>query len=348
MLQCLLREWKHAQARHGITKASTIFFGGGTPSLMPLELIETLVREIGGDVKVEVSLEGNPGDMLGMAPGLQAAGVTRVSVGVQALNDRDLNLLNRDHSAKDALQAVEESMKVFPEFTSADLIFGRPQHTLEVWLEELKTLVMLGLPHLSMYQLTVERGTRLWNQVHKKEVELPEQEAMADLYLEGVELLKQLGLPRYEVSNFGEVECEHNLGYWSGRPYLGLGPGAHSRLGLGETRIAMVNIPAPASWLTAVDKRGCGVFKQRKVGIKESVAELITTGLRRRDGITLAAWQEACGEMLSVDEFFEAGKVYGLEKMNENIVLSEKNISILDSILPYLINVIDDMEIINP
>ena len=115
--------------------------------------------------EVEVSLEGNPGDMLGMAPGLQAAGVTRVSVGVQALNDRDLNLLNRDHSAKDALQAVEESMKVFPEFTSADLIFGRPQHTLEVWLEELKTLVMLGLPHLSMYQLTVERGTRLWNQV---------------------------------------------------------------------------------------------------------------------------------------------------------------------------------------
>ena len=184
--------------------------------------------------EVEVSLEGNPGDMLGRAPGLQAAGVTRVSVGVQALNDGDLNLLNRDHNVKEALQAVEESLKVFPKSTSADLIFGRPYHTLEVWLDELRTMAKLGLPHLSMYQLTVERGTPLWRQVngwvdaaggqfgsqnlcqvHKKEVEMPGQEVfarvcfrnwislpfqvMADLYLQGVELLEQLGLPRYEV-----------------------------------------------------------------------------------------------------------------------------------------------------
>ena len=115
--------------------------------------------------EVEVSLEGNPGDMLGRAPGLQAAGVTRVSVGVQALNDGDLNLLNRDHNVKEALQAVEESLKVFPKSTSADLIFGRPYHTLEVWLDELRTMAKLGLPHLSMYQLTVERGTPLWRQV---------------------------------------------------------------------------------------------------------------------------------------------------------------------------------------
>ena len=180
--------------------------------------------------EVEVSLEGNPGDMLGRAQGLQAAGVTRVSVGVQALSDSDLKLLNRDHNVKEALQAVEESLKVFPKLTSADLIFGRPQHTAEVWLDELKALVRLGLPHLSMYQLTVERGTQLWHQVsgqvvnvslqlsqvQKKEVELPGPEVkitkiclgncnsasfqtMADLYLQGVELLEQLGLPRYEV-----------------------------------------------------------------------------------------------------------------------------------------------------
>ena len=115
--------------------------------------------------EVEVSLEGNPGDMLGRAPGLQTAGVTRVSVGVQALSDGDLKLLNRDHNVKEALQAVEESLKVFPKSTSADLIFGRPHHTLEVWLDELRTLVRLGLPHLSMYQLTIERGTLLWHQV---------------------------------------------------------------------------------------------------------------------------------------------------------------------------------------
>ena len=179
MLQCLLKEWRHAQAKHEIKAASTIFFGGGTPSLMPLRLIETLVKEISGEMEVgtirhnmketifevEVSLEGNPGDMLGRAPGLQTAGVTRVSVGVQALSDGDLKLLNRDHNVKEALQAVEESLKVFPKSTSADLIFGRPHHTLEVWLDELRTLVRLGLPHLSMYQLTIERGTLLWHQV---------------------------------------------------------------------------------------------------------------------------------------------------------------------------------------
>ena len=119
---------------------------------------------------MEVSLEGNPGDMLGRVPGLQTAGVTRVSVGVQALSDHDLKLLNRDHDVRQALKAVEESLAVFPKSTSADLIFGRPRHSLEVWLSELRTLVDLGLTHLSMYQLTVERGTELWRQARDQAI----------------------------------------------------------------------------------------------------------------------------------------------------------------------------------
>jgi len=344
MLRCLLKEWRHAQAKYDLTSVRTIFFGGGTPSLMPLRLIETLVREIAGGAEVEVSLEGNPGDMLGRVPGLQTAGVTRVSVGVQALSDHDLKLLNRDHDVRQALKAVEESLAVFPKSTSADLIFGRPRHSLEVWLSELRTLVDLGLTHLSMYQLTVERGTELWRQVQRGDVEVPDHETMAELYLRGVELLEQLGLPRYEVSNFGQTECLHNTGYWSGRPYLGLGPGAHSRIGLGHLRTARVNIPSPALWLSSVENKGHGEILARKVDVKESVAELIATGLRRKNGISSKAWREASGDSLNVDEFIEAGERYGIVTANDSIMLSAENVSILDSILPYLINVIDDMK----
>ena len=165
MLRCLLAELATLRRRHSITAVSSVFLGGGTPSLMPLWLVERLVGEVVGGSEVEVTLEGNPGDMLGKVEGLKRAGVTRLSVGVQALDNSHLALLNRDHTAEQALEVVGEALATFPLTTSADLIFGRPGQELEGWLEELVRMVGLGLPHLSTYQLTLERGTKLWKQV---------------------------------------------------------------------------------------------------------------------------------------------------------------------------------------
>ena len=165
MLRCLLAEFATLRRRHGVTSVSSVFLGGGTPSLMPLWLVERLLGEVVGEAEVEVTLEGNPGDMLGKVAGLRRAGVTRLSVGVQTLDNSHLALLNRDHTAEQALEVLAEALAAFPLTTSADMIFGRPGQGVAGWLEELGRVAGLGLPHLSTYQLTLERGTRLWKQV---------------------------------------------------------------------------------------------------------------------------------------------------------------------------------------
>jgi coproporphyrinogen III oxidase-like Fe-S oxidoreductase len=208
MLRCLLMEWQTLKDMNQISEVRTIFFGGGTPSLMPLRLVERLVVEVSaGCSPLEVTLEGNPGDVLGKARGLHLAGVTRLSLGVQALADSDLALLNRDHTVRQALAALEEAMAVFPASTSADLIFGRPGQRPAGWLQELGRLAGLGLPHLALYQLTVERGTRLWHQVEAGELAVPGEEDMAEMYLRGVELLEGRGLLRCQLCLRPSCSC---------------------------------------------------------------------------------------------------------------------------------------------
>ena len=352
MLSCLLREWDTLAKSYSISHPITIFFGGGTPSLMETSSIAELVHRISNGGSVEVSLEANPCDLAGKILSLKDAGVTRLSIGVQALNDKDLSFLNRNHNVNQVWMSLEESLRTFPKTTSADLIFGRPGQTLDSFCSELGQLTSLGLPHISLYQLTVERGTKLHKQVTRGEVKLPDEDLMADMYTAGLETMASAGLARYEVSNFSQpgAECDHNTGYWSGRQYLGLGPGAHSRLGYADSRQALVTIHHPESWMAEVEARGHGVRRRRDIPCLEGLKELLATGLRTEAGVREEDWVKACAGRVNMADL--------LSKMGQNqqeelgvhcddgcIRVMSDRICVLDNILPHLFNKLDEIYI---
>ena len=317
---------------------------------MDVNNVELLISAISASGKArEVSLEANPGDVLGKVESLRRAGVDRLSIGVQALNDEDLTGLNRNHDRSEALRAVGESLDIFPRTTSADLIFGRPGHSVATLREELRLLVELGLPHLSLYQLTLERGTALHKKVRRGEVSLPGEEEMADLYHAALHSLSSLGLRRYEVSNFSRPDCEclHNQGYWSGRQYVGLGPGAHSRLGRPEGRLALVNIPHPERWMCEVERTGHGVRRERNIARRDGLKELLATGLRTRQGVAGSDWARISGGSLRLEALFERTRALelGLVMDQGALRLTEEQISVLDHVLPYVFNCLDEIEI---
>ena len=350
MVSCLIKEWETLSQHYNIKSPVTIFFGGGTPSLLAVDNVELLISAISASGKArEVSLEANPGDVLGKVETLHQAGVDRLSIGVQALDDDDLRSLNRNHNRAEAVRALEESLEVFPSSTSADLIFGRPGHSVRALREELRSLAGLGLPHLSLYQLTLERGTALYRKVKAGEVTLPGEEEMADLYHSALHCLASLGLERYEVSNFSLAgrECLHNLGYWSGRHYLGLGPGAHSRLGRTEGRLGLVNIPLPERWMAEVERTGYGVGRERKIARRDSLKELLATGLRTRAGVAGADWARLSGGTTQLESLFDRARPLdlGLVLAQGGLRLAEEKISVLDHVLPYLFNCLDEIEI---
>ena len=219
MVECLIKEWTSLSDLYNIDHPVTIFFGGGTPSLLDSKYIEKIVTSIDRLSSVlEVSLEANPGDLHGKVSSLSSAGVTRLSVGIQALNDEELKFLNRDHNVIQAWNAIDQSLKYFPKSTSVDLIFGRPNQNWTRFRGELEQIIKSRVPHVSLYQLTVEKGTSLHKQVTSGQVTLPEEDTMAEMYNNAVALLDEAGLARYEVSNFSVpgAQCLHNIGYWSG------------------------------------------------------------------------------------------------------------------------------------
>lgn len=226
---------------------TSIFFGGGTPSLMSPAFLEKLLNLIGQKYTfsedMEVSMEVNP-DAIDSAKmrDFKSLGVNRLSVGVQALNEQDLRQLGRRHSVQTALRCLENAQKVFAR-VNMDLIYARPNQTLNSWEEELRTALDLGLAHYSLYQLTLEQGTVFY----KTQPAIPNEELAADLYELTDAVMKQAGVPAYEVSNYARVgqECRHNLVYWTGGDYIGIGPAAHGRIGL----MASENERAVQKWL---------------------------------------------------------------------------------------------------
>ena len=351
MVSCLIREWETLAKTYSLSHPITIFFGGGTPSLMEVSNIEELVHRISNGGSVEVSLEANPCDLLaGKIQSLRDAGVTRLSIGVQALNDKDLSFLNRNHNVNQVWTSLEESLRTFPKSTSADLIFGRPGQTVESFCSELGQLTSLGLPHISLYQLTVERGTKLHKQVARGEVKLPDEDIMADMYIAGRETMAGAGLTRYEVSNFSKAgaECDHNMGYWSGRQYLGLGPGAHSRLGYGDKRQALVTIPHPETWMAEVEARGHGVRRTRDIPIIDGLKELLATGLRTEAGVREADWDRACAGRVNMSDLLRKMDQHQQQELGVRcsdgcLRVMPERLCVLDNILPHLFNKLDEI-----
>ncbi|MBI3709460.1 MAG: coproporphyrinogen III oxidase, partial [Proteobacteria bacterium] len=282
-----------------------IFFGGGTPSLMgPATvgaIIDRAARHWSLATDIEITLEANPNSAEQAAfAGFRAAGVNRLSLGVQALDDAALRFLGRGHNAAEALAAITLAARHFDRW-SFDLIYARPAQTAASWRAELAAALPLAGDHLSVYQLTIEPGTAFHTAFARGEIRLPGEDEAADLYETTQDELAAFGLPAYEISNHARpgAECRHNLVYWRYDDYVGVGPGAHGRLTIDGIKTATRQEKAPETWLAAVDARGHGTAERRAIAPDEAAREALLMGLRLAEGIDGARFALATGRALA-------------------------------------------------
>ena len=294
----LLRELEHYAADAKDREVTSIFFGGGTPSLMEPETVAALishVRELFPVTKdVEITLEANPTSVeIGKFRAFRQAGVNRVSLGVQSLVADDLKFLGRQHDATQALAAVQMAAKTFDRF-SFDLIYARPGQSLEQWRGELDRALEFAAGHISLYQLTIEPGTQFEQAVARGDFRVLDEEHAAELYEATVERLGRAGLGDYEISNFARPgqESRHNLTYWRYGDYIGIGPGAHGRLTIGTGKFATRQHRAPEAWLDLVERDGHATRQRDLVARAERLSELLMMGLRLKEGVPLARIEE--------------------------------------------------------
>jgi putative oxygen-independent coproporphyrinogen III oxidase len=277
---------------------STIFFGGGTPSLMQPATIAAVLDSISQHWHVaadaEITLEANPTSVeAARFRGYRSAGVNRVSLGVQALDDRALGALGRLHSAREALDAVAIARSVFDRY-SFDLIYARPQQTPEEWAEELKRALAEAAEHLSLYQLTVEQETPFATLHAAGKLIIPDDDTARALYDTTQEVCAAHGLAAYEISNHARPgsECRHNLVYWRAQEYAGVGPGAHGRLDIDGSRHATATEKRPEAWLQRVERGGHGLITDDMLTREEMADEFLLMGLRLAEGIDPARYVE--------------------------------------------------------
>jgi oxygen-independent coproporphyrinogen-3 oxidase len=280
---------------------STIFFGGGTPSLMQPGTVGAILEAIAKHwtiaPDVEVTLEANPTSVEATRfHGYRMAGVNRVSLGVQALNDAELKTLGRLHSAQEALDAVAIARKVFERY-SFDLIYARPGQTPQAWASELKRAIAEAAEHLSLYQLTIEQDTPFAALHAAGKLVTPDEDLARTLYDTTQEVCSAAGLPAYEISNHARrgAECRHNLVYWRGHEYAGIGPGAHGRLDIAGERRATATERRPEAWLMRVEALGHGVVTDETLSHVEIADEFLMMGLRLAEGIDPASYEQIAG-----------------------------------------------------
>lgn len=298
------REIETTAQRTGPRTVTSIFLGGGTPSLMEPATVGAILDAIGKHWHVaanaEISLEANPTSVEATRfAGYRAAGVNRVSLGVQALNDTDLKALGRLHSAQEAREAVAIARKAFDRY-SFDLIYARPEQTPQAWADELREAIAEAAEHLSLYQLTIEEGTPFFGLHAAGKLKTPEEPLARALYDVTQEITAQHGLPSYEISNHARrgAECQHNLVYWRAQEYAGIGPGAHGRLDIDGARHAIATERRPESWLMRVEANGHGVITDDTLNSEERADEFLMMGLRLAEGIDPARYRALSGRAL--------------------------------------------------
>lgn len=331
---------RHYARGYSGRKVTSIFFGGGTPSLMPPDLAADIIAEVRTlwpvDDDVEITLEANPTSSERQKfAAFKQAGINRLSLGVQALNDADLSFLGRAHDAGQALAAIETAKSVFYRF-SFDLIYARPDQSLKAWEEELKRAADLAAGHLSLYQLTVERNTPFYLKHARGEFYLPEDGMAADFYMLTQDILGAAGLPAYEVSNHAAPghESRHNLVYWHYGDYLGIGPGAHGRItSHNKVRYATRDHYAPEKWLQWVEERGAGAHEMEVLSDWDQGAEGLMMGLRLYQGINIAPFRQFI-DLKAIDRLASEGWLCYDEG---HLKLTPDGMLRLNMILPYLI-----------
>ena len=302
----LVREIDHAARTEAPAAgpATSIFFGGGTPSLMePATVagaIERVAERWGLAADAEITLEANPTSVeAAKLADFRAAGVNRVSLGVQALDDESLKALGRQHDAAGALKAVRTAARLFDRY-SFDLIYARPGQTVAAWKEELGRALAEAGDHLSLYQLTIEPGTAFHTLHQRGELDVPDEDSAATLYEVTQEILADAGMPAYEISNHARPggESRHNLTYWRYGNHAGIGPGAHGRISVGGETKAFRRHRVPERWLELVESGGHGSVETLPVEPGQRTAEIMMMGLRLTEGIGRACFAEQTGGTL--------------------------------------------------
>ncbi|MBB4856753.1 oxygen-independent coproporphyrinogen-3 oxidase [Novosphingobium chloroacetimidivorans] len=333
---------REAELASGETLTS-IFFGGGTPSLMPPALVARLLEEAerlwGFDPTIEITLEGNPSSVEAANYAVLArAGINRASLGLQALDNQTLRFLGRLHNADEGLAALEVAQQHFGRVTF-DLIYARPGQTLAQWQAELTRALGFGTGHLSLYQLTIEPGTRFETMVRKGDFTPLDEDGAADMFELTRQVTAAAGLPAYEISNHARPgeESRHNLTYWRYQDYCGIGPGAHGRRG----GVATVRHRKPENWLAAVARQGDGIAESRTLGRREQAAEAMLMGLRLAEGVDLA--QLSARLQVPTSELCDARKLafyqdQGLAwQRGSRIGVSDAGMPLLDALLAELV-----------
>ena len=334
-------ELTHAHGLRPHGPVETVFFGGGTPSLMPAELVGDILNHIdalwGLAAQAEISLEANP--ISAAAPHMQKlrqAGITRLSLGVQAFDDAALRFLGRTHSVADARAAFVDAQRIFGS-ASFDLIYARPAQSLADWQKELSAALALAPQHMSLYQLTIEPDTPFHARMRQGKLAMPDEEAAADLYEMTQSLCAAAGLPAYEISNHAAPAhiCRHNQAIWQGGDYAGIGPGAHGRLTLDGTKHASLATRQPQEWLAACREKGHG-WQLTKLPAIEAAEEAVMLGLRLTEGraLTDLAAQGVALDKARILPLQEDGL---LMAQPDRLQASEKGRLLLDYILARLL-----------
>ena len=327
-------------------KIHSIFFGGGTPSLMPLTIVERILHQLNQYSSIEnceITLEANPTSFeKEKFRELKNIGINRLSIGIQSLNDNNLKFLGREHSAKEAEDTINEANKIFDNY-SIDLIYSLPKQTITTWETELKQALNLAKHHISLYQLTIEKGTKFFTLFKNKEFTLPNENTERELYIMTQEITKKHNFYNYETSNFAQhnKESKHNLAYWKYQEYLGIGPGAHSRVKIGQNYKAFNAIYEPNKWLSLTLQKANNIQKSSNLSIEDIAKEYSLMGLRLTEGLDLKSFHKRFNANLF--DFLNQEKIDFFKKenllthSNDRIYLSTQGKLLVNYILQQII-----------
>ena len=346
-LNALLADMAHEAALMSGQPLTSIFFGGGTPSLMPPATVNALIAAAehhwGFAPDIEITLEANPSSVeASRFADLAAAGVNRISLGLQALDDTALHFLGRAHSVDESLAALDIAQRHFARAT-IDLIYARPDQTPAAWQAELNRAIGFGTDHMSLYQLTIEPGTRFQTMVQKGEFVPLDDDKAAELYEETQVSMNGAGLPAYEISNHSAIgqESRHNLTYWRYQDYIGIGPGAHGR----RSNMATQRHRKPENFLNGISRNGHGLSVEDTLDPGTQAVEALLMGLRLREGVDVEVLSRRFGlapaqmlDFAAVDKLVNMGFIH---RGKSRIAPTDKAMPLLDAILPQIVMVGD-------
>jgi len=331
----------------GDREITSVFFGGGTPSLMKPEMVAVLLSDIKKHWKIaddlEVTLEANPTSVeIEKFKAFREAGVNRISLGIQSFIDKDLKFLGRQHDVAQAKRAIEIADQCFDRY-SFDLIYGRPDQTIKAWERELKEALPFAKGHMSLYQLTIERSTPFYMRYNRGEFNVPDDIDGAEFYHVTQGIMEDAGLPAYEVSNHAALgqESRHNLVYWRYQDYIGIGAGAHGRFCMNGQKLSSRDHSAPEVWMERAESQGHGSHEWEEIAPEDKFVESLMMGLRLSKGISISALEEnsECEfkDQIKTEHLKTAIKEGWVNFDERQISLTREGLLRLNQIIPYLL-----------